>query len=119
MILEFKNKLNNDFSNFDEVYQKMLLEYKTDNITKTEITFINEFTSEHNNDEICRKIWDKITSKTVQWQLLDYYNHFLLTNRFAFRGILRRPFESKEYNKIETELNDYIKKYQYIFYKLP
>ena len=32
MILEFKNKLNNDFSNFDEVYQKMLLEYKVSGI---------------------------------------------------------------------------------------
>lgn len=121
MILEFKNKLNNDFSNFDEVYQKMLLKYKTDNTTRTEITFINEFTSEHNNDEICKKIWDKIKSKTnrIQWQLLDHYNHFLLTKRFVFKGILRKPFESKEYNKIENELSDYLKKYQYIFDKLP
>lgn len=114
MILEFKNKLNSDFSNFDEVYQQMLLEYRPDNIDRTEVMFINSFNSGNKNDEI----WNKIQSKDVQWQLLDYYNHFLKTKRFLFRGIARKPFRKQEFKNIQTELNYYILKYHYIFCKL-
>ncbi|TXD51867.1 MULTISPECIES: hypothetical protein [unclassified Polaribacter] len=119
MIKDFLHKLNEDYSNIDEVYSQFLKKYNPDNITKTEITFISIIQYDEIENDIIRNYLRKKQLKAKMYNI-DYYNHYLLYGRFFLKGtsIKKIQFNKNEFQNIIIDLNEYVLQYEYIFNKL-
>jgi hypothetical protein len=119
MIKDFLHKLNEDYSNIDEVYSQFLEKYNPDNITKTEITFISIIQYDEIENDIIRNYLRKKQLKAKMYNI-DYYNHYLLYGRFFLKGtsIKKIQFNKNEFQNIINDLNEYVLQYEYIFNKL-
>ena len=119
MIKDFLNNLKADFSNIDEVYNLLLKKYNPDNVNTTAVTFIDSIdfdnVQQSNNVSKLSLYLGKQRNK-VQWQLLDYYNHYITTKRFGFFNLGER--KKNEFNDFSNNLIEYKTQYDYIFNKL-
>lgn len=119
MKIDFIQKINDDYSNIDEVYSQFLKKYNPDNITKTEITFISIIQDYEIENDIIRNYLRKKQLKAKMYNI-DFYNHYLLYGRFFLKGtsIKKIEFNEDEFQNIINNLNEYLLKYEYIFNKL-
>ena len=119
MIKDFLNNLKADFSNIDEVYNLLLKKYNPDNVNTTAVTFIDSIdfdnVQQSNNVSKLSLYLGKQRNK-VQWQLLDYYNHYITTKRFGFFNLGER--KKNEFDDFSNNLIEYKTQYDYIFNKL-
>jgi len=119
MKIDFIQKINDDYSNIDEVYSQFLEKYNPDNITKTEITFISIIQDYEIENDIIRNYLRKKQLKAKMYNI-DYYNHYLLYGRFFLKGtsIKKIKFNEDQFQNIINNLNEYLLQYEYIFNKL-
>ena len=119
MKIDFIQKINDDYSNIDEVYSQFLEKYNPDNITKTEITFISIIQYDEIENDIIRNYLRKKQLKAKMYNI-DYYNHYLLYGRFFLKGtsIKKIQFNEDQFKNIINNLNEYLLQYEYIFNKL-
>ena len=121
MIKDFLHKLNEDCSNIDEVYSQLLKKYNPDNITKTEITFIDsiQYDKVKNNSNKISVISNYLGKKNSKGKMydIDYYNHYINYKRFCFE-VVRKQYDKNEFEDVVNRLDKYLSRYQYIFNRL-
>lgn len=123
MTNEFKNKLKPDFSNIDEVYSELLIKANVNKENFTELMFIDSFNFddyigiENLNIKLC-KISEYLIykRKSVEWFNIDYYNHYMKTNRFGFLVI--KDYKIYQENELKEAIDIYIQRFKFIYEKL-
>jgi len=126
-------KIKSDFSNIDEIYNNSLKSWQlsinqNNNIELTEFDYINtQLTDICNIDfntitDIEKKQFEFLSlylSKKrlkIEWNLNDYYKHYLETKRFGF--IFLKTYKKEDFEDFKETLNNHKKTFDYIFIRL-
>ena len=125
-------RLDNNFTNIDEVYNDEKNKWHRENKDQSELDFMDafDFTEGYDIDTIDKSLFTEIKlanlSKLstylgknrgkIKRTLEDYYNYYLKTKRFGF--VFMKQYKKNEFKEFKDPLEDYKLKYNYIFAKL-
>ena len=121
MAQRFLMRLQNDFSNIDEVYKELLSEYNPDNHNTTEVMFIDSVNFENITPEaekLSSRLSEYLAIKryNVKWEFTDYYNHYLVHKRFGFVHL--KTFGNGEYTEFVKNIDSQYRQYEFIYERL-
>lgn len=124
MTKEMIQRLNEDCTNIETVYNDLLKQYDPEQEYRSELTFINQFDFDNlNTDDDKTAVLSRYLSKRAskaQWKNIDYFNRYMERKEFnigigftylANRGRINYPDSKKMFKQI-------MERYNFIFDRL-
>lgn len=126
-------RLDDNFTNIEEIYYDEKIQWLYLNKGKSELDFVDafDFTEGYDIDTIDKSSFTEIElanlSKLstylgkyrgeIQRTLADYYKQYLRSKRFGF--VFSKKYKKKEFSELKNILDDFKLKYDYILEELP